>query len=87
MGISICFPVQLDGHLHRHLAEFDFRYNHRVGLGCSDIDRTKAAIKGIERKRLTYHQAYWPGFQISGRALPSLEAQTMSANKRVTDKN
>ena len=27
-------------HLHRYLAEFDFRYNHRVGLGVGDIDRT-----------------------------------------------
>ncbi len=45
-------------HLHRYLAEFDFRYNHRVGLGYSDIDRTKAAIKGIEGKRLTYHQTH-----------------------------
>jgi transposase-like protein len=45
-------------HLHRYLAEFDFRYNHRVGLGFSDIDRTKAAIKGIEGKRLTYHQTH-----------------------------
>jgi transposase-like protein len=45
-------------HLHRYLAEFDFRYNHRVGLGFSDIDRTKVAIKGIEGKRLTYHQTH-----------------------------
>ena len=45
-------------HLHRYLAEFDFRYNHRVGLGYSDIDRTKEAIKGIEGKRLTYHQTH-----------------------------
>ncbi len=45
-------------HLHRYLAEFDFRYNHRVALGYSDIDRTKAAIKGIEGKRLTYHQTH-----------------------------
>jgi transposase-like protein len=45
-------------HLHRYLAEFDFRYNHRVGLGYSDIDRTKAAIRGIEGKRLTYHQSH-----------------------------
>jgi transposase-like protein len=43
-------------HLHRYLAEYDFRYNHRVALGYSDIDRTKLAIKGIEGKRLTYHQ-------------------------------
>jgi transposase-like protein len=43
-------------HLHRYLAEFDHRYNYRVKLGYSDIDRTKAAIKGIEGKRLLYRQ-------------------------------
>jgi hypothetical protein len=43
-------------HLHRYLAEFDFRYNHRVGLGHSDIDRTLAAIRNAEGKRLTYKQ-------------------------------
>jgi transposase-like protein len=43
-------------HLHRYLAEFDHRYNHRTALGFSDIDRTLAAIKGIEGKRLMYRQ-------------------------------
>jgi transposase-like protein len=43
-------------HLHRYLAEFDHRYNHRVALGYSDIDRTLAAIKGIEGRRLMYRQ-------------------------------
>jgi transposase-like protein len=43
-------------HLHRYLAEFDHRYNHRVALGYSDIDRTLAAIKGAAGKRLTYRQ-------------------------------
>jgi transposase-like protein len=43
-------------HLHRYLAEFDHRYNYRVALGYSDIDRTLAAIKGIEGKRLMYRQ-------------------------------
>jgi hypothetical protein len=42
----------------RAFTEFDFRYNHRVGLGYSDIDRTKEAIKGIDGKRLTHHQAH-----------------------------
>jgi hypothetical protein len=41
-------------HLHRYLAEFDFRYNHRVALGYNDDDRTLAAIRGGEGKRLTY---------------------------------
>ena len=45
-------------HLHRYLAEFDHRYNHRVALGYSDIDRTLAAIRGIAGKRLTYRQSH-----------------------------
>jgi transposase-like protein len=43
-------------HLHRYLAEFDFRYNHREALGYSDEARTVAAVKAAEGKRLTYHQ-------------------------------
>jgi transposase-like protein len=43
-------------HLHRYLAEYDFRYNHRSKLGYSDLDRTIEAIRGAEGKRLTYHQ-------------------------------
>jgi transposase-like protein len=45
-------------HLHRYLAEFDHRYNHRVALGYSDIDRTLAAIRGVEGKRLMYRQPH-----------------------------
>jgi transposase-like protein len=45
-------------HLHRYLAEFDFRYNYRASLGYTDEDRTLAAIKGGEGKRLTYHQPH-----------------------------
>jgi transposase-like protein len=41
-------------HLHRYLAEFDFRYNNRIALGVNDIARTDAALKGIVGKRLTY---------------------------------
>jgi transposase-like protein len=43
-------------HLHRYLAEFDHRYNHRIALGYNDTDRAVAAIKGAEGKRLTYRQ-------------------------------
>lgn len=43
-------------HLHRYLAEYDFRYNHRVRLGFNDNDRTIAAVKGAEGKRLLYKQ-------------------------------
>jgi transposase-like protein len=45
-------------HLHRYLAEFDFRYNYRVARGFNDNDRTIAAIRGGDGKRLTYHQPH-----------------------------
>jgi hypothetical protein len=41
-------------HLHRYLAEFDFRYNHRIRLGVDDQARADAALKGVVGKRLTY---------------------------------
>lgn len=47
-----------ENHLHRYLAEFDFRYNHRVALGVNDDQRAVAALKGIEGKRLTYRRSY-----------------------------
>jgi hypothetical protein len=42
-------------HLHRYLAEFDFRYNNRSALGVEDQARSKQALKGLRGKRLTYH--------------------------------
>jgi transposase-like protein len=41
-------------HLHRYLAEFDFRYNNRVKLGVNDSARTAKALHGIVGKRLKY---------------------------------
>jgi len=41
-------------HLHRYLAEFDFRYSNRAKLGVSDAQRATLALKGISGKRLTY---------------------------------
>jgi hypothetical protein len=41
-------------HLHRYLAEYDFRYNHRVALGYNDGERATLAVKGAAGKRLTY---------------------------------
>jgi transposase-like protein len=48
-------------HLHRYLAEFDFRYNNRVALGVNDPQRTETALKGIVGKRLTYRQSSGQG--------------------------
>ena len=47
-------------HLHRYLAEFDFRYNNRIAFGVNDGNRAENLAAGIVGKRLTYrrpHQA------------------------------
>ncbi len=44
-------------HLHRYLAEFDFRYSNRIALGVGDVARADRALKGIIGKRLTYQTA------------------------------
>jgi transposase-like protein len=41
-------------HLHRYLAEFDFRYSNRIAVGVDDAERTARAVKGTIGKRLTY---------------------------------
>lgn len=41
-------------HLHRYLAEFDFRYNNRVALGVNDEARAAHLLDGVVGKRLTY---------------------------------
>ncbi|MET3835939.1 transposase-like protein [Brevundimonas sp. UYEF29] len=41
-------------HLHRYLAEFDFRYSNRSALGCEDQERAMRAVVGGVGKRLTY---------------------------------
>ncbi len=45
-----------EAHLHRYLAEFDFRYSNRVALGVSDEERADRLIRGIIGKRLTYRE-------------------------------
>lgn len=45
-------------HLHRYLAEFDFRYNNRIKLGVDDKERALKAVKGAKGKRLTYRPPY-----------------------------
>ena len=43
-------------HLHRYLAEFDFRYSNRTALGINDAARANRAVQGAVGKRLTYQQ-------------------------------
>jgi len=47
-------------HLHRYLAEFDFRHNHRVAVGVDDAARADKLLAGVVGKRLTYRTADRP---------------------------
>ena len=55
-GITGTYHQVSEAHLHRYLAEFDFRHNTRMALGDSDTTRAAKAVKGVEGKRLTYWQ-------------------------------
>lgn len=44
-------------HLHRYVAEFEFRYNNRVANGFDDRERSEQALLGSVGKRLTYRSA------------------------------
>jgi len=45
-------------HLHRYLAEYDFRYNTRSALGFNDLMRAEELAAGIKGKRLTYRRPH-----------------------------
>ena len=44
-------------HLHRYLAEFDFRYSNRTAMGVEDEARSNKALVKVIGKRLTYQQS------------------------------
>jgi len=52
-GIYGTFHSVSEAHLHRYLAEFDFRYSHRK---VSDTERTEAILRGMKGKRLLFQQ-------------------------------
>ncbi len=43
-------------HLHRYLAEFDFRYSNRSALGIEDAERVAKIVEGAKGKRLQYRR-------------------------------
>ena len=45
-----------EAHLHRYLAEFDFRYNRRTALKVSDAERAEDLLRMARGKRLTYRR-------------------------------
>jgi hypothetical protein len=44
-------------HLHRYLAEFEFRYSNREANGVNDVARSVAALRGVRGKRLLYRDS------------------------------
>ena len=56
-GMKGTYQHCAEKHLHRYLAEFDFRYNNRIGLGVNDTERASNALMGVVGKRLTYQTA------------------------------
>jgi transposase-like protein len=57
-GMKGVYQHCAEKHLHRYLAEFDFRYNTRTKLGFNDLMRAEELAKGITGKRLTYRRPH-----------------------------
>jgi transposase-like protein len=55
-GMKGTYQHCAEKHLHRYLAEFDFRYNNRAKLGVNDTMRAETLASGIVGKRLTYRR-------------------------------
>ena len=53
-GMKVIYQHCSEAHLHRYLAEFDFRYNART---IPDTERTQVALSGIVGKRLMYRDS------------------------------
>ena len=43
-------------HLHRYMAEFDFRYTNRANLGVDDAERAAIIVRSTTGKRLMYRR-------------------------------
>lgn len=56
-GINGVFHHVSEHHLHRYLAEFDFRYSNRIKLGIDDKMRADIALLNVKGKRLSYRQS------------------------------
>ena len=56
-GMRGVYQFCSEKHLHRYLAEFEFRYSHRIATGCDDAARADKMLRGIVGKRLTYQTA------------------------------
>jgi hypothetical protein len=60
-GMKGVYQHCAEKHLHRYLAEFDFRYSFRQANGFDDTARSVEALRGIAGKRLMYRDSFaWP---------------------------
>jgi len=57
-GMKGVYQHCAEKHLHRYMAEFDFRYNNRVARGVGDVERSSKVLLGIVGKRLTYRDSF-----------------------------
>ncbi len=71
-GMKGVYQYCAEKHLHRNLAEFDFRYNNRSALGVNDGDRAEQLAKGIVGKRLVYRRPHGVGLESRSKALLAL---------------
>ena len=60
-------------HLHRYLAEFDFRYSFRLKNGYDDAERAEKLLSGVVGKRLTYKSANWSSLKKSSVGISKTE--------------
>jgi transposase-like protein len=60
-GIYGVYQHVSEAHLHRYLAEFDFRYSNREKLGINDVARASRALVGAKGRRLTYETTHFNG--------------------------
>jgi len=57
-GMTGVYQHCSEKHLHRYVAEFDFRYSNRIALGTNDVKRAEKLAKGAAGKRLTYRRPH-----------------------------
>jgi transposase-like protein len=55
-GVYGTFHHVSEAHMHRYLAEFDFRWSHREAVGVDDNARAAELLRGAKGKRLMYRQ-------------------------------
>jgi hypothetical protein len=55
-GMTGVYQHCAEKHLHRYLAEFDFRYSNRIAIGVTDKMRAAKIVEGAKGKRLQYRR-------------------------------